>query len=986
MKRNRIMAQILVFVMCFTMLVTLLPASVFAAKENYMKPCEYIGIRGCAIPVAGEKADFDVEENWPSQYTIMSINWYKGSVSSSNAMGGTERFQGNTVYIVEFEVWANSPYYFTTDSNGYTTVIADISPNYSEYGEYDAQVMNVYGKDNTKYLTVRYTFPKTASTATILNTLTITGVEVPRAGERAKYPVVTLPTGVDYLLDSRGYYYDVAWYNGTTKMTNQDYFEEGVTYSCHMSLRAKDGYEFAADPNHYFAQNGKAYPTVTVTVNGKSATVIPDYSMGSGSEVIIIGAQFTCEASRQITEVEIRNVADPKTGEKPNYIVWFGDNTYSLYPLTNYAYQNGVAWMDKNGNYLTAGKDTFNPSSVYTIEILLKAEDPYIFKYTQQGAAVVSATVNGNEAVVSPSSDGEKYLTVRYTFKKTASLELSKVEVNDIEAPVDGALPDYTMTLGDTTYGPYYSKDDDITKNSILWLDTTTNQYMRVGVDRFVGGHEYSVIIILGTKGDYTFKYVPETDSYTVSAKINGKTAQIEECDEDSVNIYYDFTCAKVEHKCTPTIVPEVKATCTSAGKKAYYHCSECGAYYENEKGTKSIDDIDSWGIIEATGHSGGKATCTDRAICKNCSNPYGELAEHNYGTKWDYTDATGHAHKCKTCGTHDAIVAHSGGDGKCGDYAKCSDCGEKYGEVIQHKWSSALEYTDSKGHAHICSVCGEHDTIVEHSGGSADCKNMAKCSECGTEYGKLGEHKWSNDWGYTDSKGHAHACTVIGCEEHEKTEKHTSSGKATETTPETCTVCGHIITPALGHKHKTEKVKEVKESCTENGVREHYKCTDCGALFEDSAAEVQVDKDDLIIPATGHTESKWKTNRNSHWKECTVRGCKVEIPDTKNTHEYDENQICTVCGYEKGAKVSADEEETEPAHENETEPSEDETTVPKNDENEKSDEETNAQNGANTGDSEGNTGWLIIGIVLIVGVICLIILMVVIIKKGKRE
>ena len=961
--------------MCAIMLVSLLPATVFAAKENYMNSCGYIGIRNCAIPVAGEKPDLNVDENHPSQYTIKTVNWYKGSVSASNAVGGTETFRGNTVYIVEFEVWANSGYCFTTDSNGYTTVVADISPNYAEYGEFDAQVLNVYGKDNRKYLTIRYTFPKTGSSATKIGSLSITDVVEPRAGETF-YNSGTV--NHNQMLVTNIY-----WYRGSQKMSSKDTFIEGETYTVYFHLQARDGYEFATDTTSLPAPTGHRWPAVSATINGESATVMFDTAYNSTEEHIIVGTSFVCAPSRLISSVEITGVTEPKTGEEPKRYVALGSDKYQRVNLSNYAYAGGVGWLDGKGNLMRINQDIFAPSTAYTIEIKLEATGEYKFALDEYNRPLVSATVNGNAADVSY-SDG--ILTVTYKFKKTSSLELSKVEVSDIEAPVDGALPDFTMSLGDTTYGPYYSSNNEITMNSISWLDTTTNQYMRVGVDKFVGGHDYSVIVILGAKGDYTFKYIPETDSYTVSAKINGKAAQIEECDEDSVVIYYDYSCAKVEHKCTLTMIPEVKATCTIAGKKAYYHCAECGTYYENEKGTKSIDDIDSWGIIEATGHSGGKATCTDRAICKNCSNPYGELAEHNYGTKWDYTDATGHAHKCKTCGTHDAIVAHSGGDGKCGDYAKCSDCGEKYGEVIQHKWSSALEYTDSKGHAHICSVCGEHDTIVEHSGGSADCKNKAKCALCGTEYGKLGEHVWGNDWGYTDSKGHAHACTVMGCEEHEKTEKHTSSGKATEITPETCTVCGHIITPALGHKHKTEKVKEVKASCTENGVKEHYKCEECGALFEDSAAEVQVDKDDLIIPATGHTESKWKTNRNSHWKECAVRGCKVEIPDTKNTHEYDENQICTVCGYEKGAKVSADEEETEPANENETEPSEDETLASKNDGNEKSDKETNAQNGANTDDSEGNTRWLIIGIVLIVGVVCLIILMVVIIKKGKRE
>ena len=46
------------------------------------------------------------------------------------------------------------------------------------------------------------------------------------------------------------------------------------------------------------------------------------------------------------------------------------------------------------------------------------------------------------------------------------------------------------------------------------------------------------------------------------------------------------------------TAVPEVPATKTTTGKKAYYHCTACNADFEDAAGTKKIDDIDAWGII----------------------------------------------------------------------------------------------------------------------------------------------------------------------------------------------------------------------------------------------------------------------------------------------------------------------------------------------------------------------------------------------------
>ncbi|MBP3377694.1 MAG: hypothetical protein J6L96_02995, partial [Clostridia bacterium] len=394
MRNRNKLRLLLTFVLSAVMMIGLFAVSANAAKENF-KTCDHIGIRNCAAPVAGEKPDFSVSPYSPGQYEIMSVNWYKGtSPSVQTIMGSTMSFEGNTVYTVEFEVWAKDAYTFTTDSNGYTTVTADVGSG-AATGEYSASVWNVYGQDNEKYLTVRCTFPATESTATYINSLSITGVEEPYAGDRAKYPVGDLPASVQYLTDNRGYYYDVAWYDGSKKMTNQEYFEEGKTYTCKMAIKARDGYEFRTDPNHFFASPGYPFPTVTVTINGKTATVLPDNSVAPGSEVIFVSVQFTCNASRKITHVDITNVDDPKSDYRPDYDVTFGDSTYKRDSLTNFAYRSGVAWMDKSGNYLNASSAVFAPSSTYTVEIRLEAVDPYVFAYTQMGSTAVTATVNG---------------------------------------------------------------------------------------------------------------------------------------------------------------------------------------------------------------------------------------------------------------------------------------------------------------------------------------------------------------------------------------------------------------------------------------------------------------------------------------------------------------------------------------------------------------------------------------------------------------
>ena len=60
-------------------------------------------------------------------------------------------------------------------------------------------------------------------------------------------------------------------------------------------------------------------------------------------------------------------------------------------------------------------------------------------------------------------------------------------------------------------------------------------------------------------------------------------------------------------------------ATCTEPGKTAGSHCSVCGVV------------IVAQTVIPAKKHSGGTATCKQKAVCETCGQEYGELGGHKY-------------------------------------------------------------------------------------------------------------------------------------------------------------------------------------------------------------------------------------------------------------------------------------------------------------------------------------------------------------------
>jgi len=111
-----------------------------------------------------------------------------------------------------------------------------------------------------------------------------------------------------------------------------------------------------------------------------------------------------------------------------------------------------------------------------------------------------------------------------------------------------------------------------------------------------------------------------------------------------NATITVEFEVDTVPHVCNPTLVPEDEPDCTTAGKSAYYHC-ECGKNYEDAQGNTEIENIETWGILNALNHE-AKGTWSSDADnhwkeCARCSGQQLEKAAHAD------TDNNG---KCDTC------------------------------------------------------------------------------------------------------------------------------------------------------------------------------------------------------------------------------------------------------------------------------------------------------------------------------------------------
>ena len=125
---------------------------------------------------------------------------------------------------------------------------------------------------------------------------------------------------------------------------------------------------------------------------------------------------------------------------------------------------------------------------------------------------------------------------------------------------------------------------------------------------------------------------------------------------------------------------------------------------------------------------------------------------------------------------------------------------------------------------------------------------------------------------------------------------------KITVTADTTVTAVWEAI-PA-GHTCDIKPVAKIEPTCTEGGKKAYYKCEGCGKFYEDALGTKEIT--DIAswgnLAKLGHTESDWKSDKDNHWKECTVAGCGVIIENSKAAHADANNDgKCDTCEYNVG-------------------------------------------------------------------------------------
>ena len=289
--------------------------------------------------------------------------------------------------------------------------------------------------------------------------------------------------------------------------------------------------------------------------------------------------------------------------------------------------------------------------------------------------------------------------------------------------------------------------------------------------------------------------------------------------------------------------------------------------------------------------HTGGTATCTERAVCEVCNEPYGELAAHT-GGKATCTERA----VCEVCNQpYGEPPAHTGGTEfpTCTTGKICEKCGAEYG-ILGHMWTTRMSLGNGT-HTRRCTRCNTVET-ADCIGGTATCTAKAVCVKCGKPYGDLAPHqlKTFKRPATCQQEGLEYTrCTAEGCSYR---------------TPD-------IITPK---QHNLKKAREFtrEPTCTKPGWNSHYLCRNCAYSETDWVEKLGHDPILHEAKAPTCTEKGWNAYETCSRCNHTTR---TELPALNHDLEqhaakaptcteigWDAYETCSRCDYTTYAELPA--------------------------------------------------------------------------------
>ena len=255
------------------------------------------------------------------------------------------------------------------------------------------------------------------------------------------------------------------------------------------------------------------------------------------------------------------------------------------------------------------------------------------------------------------------------------------------------------------------------------------------------------------------------------------------------------------------------------------------GAWVSNDNGTHT-STCTTCSHSETKNCSGGTATCENKAVCSVCGAEYGEKLGHDWNAWVSNGDGT-HTRTCKRDSGHKENGTCSGGKATCTSKAVCDVCRTPYGDTVPHN-TTQYGGKDSSGHWDTCSTCDNKLNFEAHTPDreKADETNPVKCTKCDFVIAPALAHIHNTT--FVDEIGAT--CMKEGSKSYYKCsgcEVKFEDKEATKPITDESTL---VI--AKAHKFGAW-IDEVSATEETEGTKGHKDCDFCGKHFDENGTEI---------------------------------------------------------------------------------------------------------------------------------------------------
>ena len=239
-----------------------------------------------------------------------------------------------------------------------------------------------------------------------------------------------------------------------------------------------------------------------------------------------------------------------------------------------------------------------------------------------------------------------------------------------------------------------------------------------------------------------------------------------------------------------------------------------------------------------------------------------GQGDAHDHQSNDWKSNETEHWQVC-TCGAVFHKAEHSGGTATCTEKAKCAVCGAEYGDALGHDFTTSWTHDDNE-HWKQCSRCDAKDDVSPHTWDSGTVTTAPTCTKAGEETYSCTEcgatktepidatgHSWKSDW-TSDATHHWHECANESCDVTDNAEKNGyaehSGGKATCTQNAVCEFCKASYGSPDQNNHTDLKHIDAKAAtAAEEGNIAYWYCDGCKKYFSDKDGTKEIAKADTV-------------------------------------------------------------------------------------------------------------------------------------------